>query len=1580
MNIKNKLVAVLALAAFVLPGMSLAQTTSGSSVASIQAQINALLAQLQVLQSQLTASGGTVSGTGTSGLNTGTTAGGSSTASNAWCYTFNTNLTYGSTGSDVTALQTALQQDGESVAVNGTFDDQTAAAVTSFQEKYANAVLSPYGLKNGTGYVGPSTRGELNTLFGCGRVGRICPVWGCNGPEPVPTPIVGAMRTYTNKQYGFSFSYPSNYTVTYGNSAASIITIKTPSNLYPDTDFGQAYFTVGVNTQANSAQCYSMNAQGRVQGTKTVDGVAFNWAGQGGAAAGTESFNAGASGYTNGVCYVAQYGYTEYGGGIGMTASDGTTIVAFNQGNLIAVLNGILSTIQFTAPQTPGLTSSLNVQEDPGATNFPVMPGTAANLIGSYIFTAPSTEGVNISTINVMVSPEVNTSYFQNLKLIVNGVQFGATQTVVQGNMVYAFTGSPVNIGAGTSASIHLFADVLSSVQSGTVDSPATEITGCAATGAISYTAYTCNEAIGQSVAFGNGNSGGSSLSVGVDSSNPASGVITQNTTGNVLAVYRVANLSTAEAVKISNLNIIDTVSMGSVPDFSNLQLWSGGTLLGTAAAPTGNASGFTFTFANFANPIVVPQGGTISLTLKGDAGSYSSGSMTDNSSASFTLDGSSVAAFGASSNAAISASGVAVGNPQTVTRTVLSIAGQSATTMPSAGFQQLGSMQLTANAAGDAVLNSLTLTFGGSAAGNTSFMNSVALHDQNGNNVVADGIAQASVSGNRVTWTFQPHSNPFVVTAGSGYSFSVWGDLSQLSTAAGVSQTVTATIQGGSDFSYYDGTNSSASLLNLSPLQVPPITVVNLAGAGTASQNPTITSISPNHGGVGSTITAYGTNLSGAFWVGFYDSDPNFAPGIVPSSANANSVTFTINSTFAANVVPGTYQIDVQTPPCATPGGCISNRLSFTLDGSASQNPVISSVTTELGNNTIFPGTTVEVNGSHFDAGSYISLDGVQSINPSYWNGSLIEFPMPSVGAGNHTIWVSEKASNVTSNHVAITVSTPTDTPIPQLTSISPSSATTGTVVNLYGANLQGATEVWFYSSPSQQVAGIPASSFVVSSNGTSLTFTIPTTFLGMAGAGNYQIRVQNSAGIGNSEPLTVVSSAVSQNPVITPTSLSFAATQGGANPAAQTLSFSPALPTGWQISWDCNTVINGSVNCGWMNMNGSASGGQFTGATLTPNTSGLSAGTYSGDLFIINSSFGTYATIPVTLVVSAPAAASYGTLSAGLDPSSPVAGTVTAGQTGVTFARVRFTATGGPVNLTYVGAGSNSANAISSLSNIRVYNGSTLLGSAGSLTAGGVTGAQANVFFNQTVSIPSGGSVVLTYVADVASSANGALDLGLSGSFGGNYATVANQSFIILGNNMTVSSASGIGSACPDVMPYCPYGGHTVLNSNGCTITVCNGAPVTVQPTVSQVQGLQASVSGISVTLSWSAATATNGIGLYNIYRSTTPNFTPSASNRIAQGNVLSYTDAGLSVGTYYYAVAAQDANGLVGTASSQVSATVNGTISPVPIINRPILAPVTRSLFQSSAADNANQTAIVSQSLQGVLNQLQNILKGL
>src|SRR5207249_2254411 len=92
-------------------------------------------------------------------------------------------------------------------------------------------------------------------------------------------------------------------------------------------------------------------------------------------------------------------------------------------------------------------------------------------------------------------------------------------------------------------------------------------------------------------------------------------------------------------------------------------------------------------------------------------------------------------------------------------------------------------------------------------------------------------------------------------------------------------------------------------------------------------------------------------------------------------------------------------------------------------------------------------------------------------------------------------------------------------------------------------------------------------------------------------------------------------------------------------------------------------------------------------------------------------------------------------------------------------------------------------------------------------------------------------------------------------------------------------------------------------------------------------------------SVSLSWSASTDNVGVANYNVHRSTTPNFTPTTANRIAQPTSTSYTDTGMAAGTYYYRVTAQDAAGNISGSSNEASGTSSAdTTAPTVSITTP------------------------------------------
>ena len=127
-----------------------APSAKAMTVAEIQTLIAQLQQQIAALQKQLTEVQGTTA---------------------VWCHNFNTNLKYGDSGDEVNALQTVLMKEGFELIRGETqipnFGEYTASAVTGFQEKYKSEILSPSGLRNGTGYAGPATRAKLNKLYGC---------------------------------------------------------------------------------------------------------------------------------------------------------------------------------------------------------------------------------------------------------------------------------------------------------------------------------------------------------------------------------------------------------------------------------------------------------------------------------------------------------------------------------------------------------------------------------------------------------------------------------------------------------------------------------------------------------------------------------------------------------------------------------------------------------------------------------------------------------------------------------------------------------------------------------------------------------------------------------------------------------------------------------------------------------------------------------------------------------------------------------------------------------------------------------------------------------------------------------------------------------------------------------------------------------------------------------------------------------------------------------------------------------------------------------------------------------------------
>jgi peptidoglycan hydrolase-like protein with peptidoglycan-binding domain len=86
------------------------------------------------------------------------------------------DLKFGQVSADVKRLQIFLNQNSDTKIANSsagslgkettTFGYLTKAAVIKFQEKYASEILTPLGLKKGTGIVSKNTRAKINKILG----------------------------------------------------------------------------------------------------------------------------------------------------------------------------------------------------------------------------------------------------------------------------------------------------------------------------------------------------------------------------------------------------------------------------------------------------------------------------------------------------------------------------------------------------------------------------------------------------------------------------------------------------------------------------------------------------------------------------------------------------------------------------------------------------------------------------------------------------------------------------------------------------------------------------------------------------------------------------------------------------------------------------------------------------------------------------------------------------------------------------------------------------------------------------------------------------------------------------------------------------------------------------------------------------------------------------------------------------------------------------------------------------------------------------------------------------------------------
>jgi hypothetical protein len=343
------------------------------------------------------------------------------------------------------------------------------------------------------------------------------------------------------------------------------------------------------------------------------------------------------------------------------------------------------------------------------------------------------------------------------------------------------------------------------------------------------------------------------------------------------------------------------------------------------------------------------------------------------------------------------------------------------------------------------------------------------------------------------------------------------------------------------------------------------------VSAATTNNPVPTITTLAPATvtAGVGATmLTVNGTNFINGSVVNFNGAAKT------TTFVSATQVTAALLASDVATA--GTFGVTVTNP---IPGGGTSNSANFVVTTAATTNPVPTLTTLQPTTVTAGAGaTTLTVNGTNFINGSVANFNGAAKattfVSATQVTAALLASDVATAGTFGVTV-TNPTPGGGTSNSVNFVVTAAvTNNPVPTLTTLAPATVTAGTgattltvngtnFINGSVVNFNGAAKTTTFVSATKVTAALLASD--------------------VATAGTFGVTVTNpTPGGGTSNSVNfVVTTAVTNNPVPTLTTLAPATVTAGAGATTLTV--------------NGTNFINGSV----INFNGAAKATTFVSAT---------------------------------------------------------------------------------------------------------------------------------------------------------------------------------------------------------------------------------------------------------------------------------------------------------------------------------------------------------------------------------------------
>jgi len=374
-----------------------------------------------------------------------------------------------------------------------------------------------------------------------------------------------------------------------------------------------------------------------------------------------------------------------------------------------------------------------------------VVPNALGTKVASFTLNAGGADSVDVTTVTVTTGATSVAANFQNMKVMVGSVQLGQTQTTLSNSTAYSFSpSSPINIPAGGSVNVDVFMDVLSNAATSVNQSIASlsSITSQLHTSGSSITSP--GSTTGQTVQI----SGNGSVTISQSPTTPVSRELAMSQPGQILGVIKFAETTGNEAATLTDLTITATAVAGTTLNGSASE--SKNTLLNftiSAQDNTGATLGSTFTKGSWSSGaggtgtqlytvtfnninLPIPQGPAkyMNLTFKADINAFTNGAAS-NSTWKVGLAAASAATIrGQSSNATITPTltSNATSNTTTALRTTIGVTAVGSITSPVSvtvnptgspgASENMAIFAVTANSAGDAILQSITLAQSGTA------------------------------------------------------------------------------------------------------------------------------------------------------------------------------------------------------------------------------------------------------------------------------------------------------------------------------------------------------------------------------------------------------------------------------------------------------------------------------------------------------------------------------------------------------------------------------------------------------------------------------------------------------------------------------------------------------------------------------------------------------------------------------------------------------------------------------------------------------------------------------------------------